>query len=259
MSAGTLQRCNLPDGSDRATQKSKEKPKPAEVASPGSSVHVLIVEDSTEIGRSLVRGFQERGFDVVLKATGRDASAAVAKRSPDVVVLDRLLPDGEGLEFLAEWRGHGFAAPVIVLSALTSVEDRVAGLDRGADDYLAKPFSFAELLARVRAVLRRGSDAALFLQVKDLRLDRRTRQVDRGGLRIELTSTQFTLLEFLMEHAGEVVSRKMILDHVWEPGVETATNVVDVYINRLRNKIDKGADRPLIQTVRGLGYVLKAS
>jgi len=259
MITGTLQKCNLSDDSEKSKKPTESKRKPGPTAAAGTGAHVLIVEDSEEIGRALVRGFQERGFNVVWKTSGRDAMAAAAKQVPDVVVLDRILPDGEGLELLARWRTQGLLAPVIVLSALTSVEDRVAGLERGADDYLAKPFSFAELLARVRAVLRRGADVALVLQVGELKLDRRSRQVERRGTKIELASSQFRLLEFLMEHAGEVVSRKMILDHVWEPGVETATNVVDVYINRLRNKIDKHADRPLIHTVRGLGYVLSES
>lgn len=256
---GTLQKCNLADDSEKAIKKPESRRKPGHETAPGPAVQILIVEDNQEIGRSLVRGFAERGFNVVLSTSGREAMAAAAKQTPDVVVLDRMLPDGEGLEFLARWRTQGLSAPVIVLSALTSVDDRVSGLERGADDYLAKPFSFAELLARVRAVLRRGVDVALVLQVGELRLDRRSRQVERRGAKIDLTSSQFRLLEFLMEHAGEVVSRKMILDHVWEPGVETATNVVDVYINRLRNKIDKQADRPLIHTVRGLGYVLRES
>jgi two-component system, OmpR family, response regulator len=256
---GTLQKCNLADDSKNAIRKPGLKRRPGQEGAASQETYILIVEDSEEIGRLLVRGFQERGFNVVWKTTGQDAMTAASKQPPDVVVLDRMLPDGEGLELLTRWRAQGLTAPVIVLSALTAVEDRVAGLERGADDYLAKPFSFAELLARVRALLRRGVEAALTLQVGELKLDRRTRQVERRGAKIDLTSSQFRLLEFLMEHAGEVVSRKMILDHVWEPGVETATNVIDVYINRLRNKIDKGAERPLIQTVRGLGYVLNDS
>lgn len=251
-----LQYCNVPDPSDENSGKPREKRRKGADVGLGSKTHVLIVEDNKEIGRSLVRGFQELNFVPIWKESGREAMQSAAKQQPDVVVLDRLLPDGEGLEFLAQWRSQGMSAPVIVLSALTTVEDRINGLEQGADDYLAKPFSFAELIARVRALLRRGAEAALVLQVGDLRLDRSTRQVERAGHRIELTSTQFSLLEFLMRHTGEVVSRKMILDHVWEPGADSATNVVDVYINRLRNKIDKGADRPLIHTVRGLGYLL---
>jgi two-component system OmpR family response regulator len=229
---GTLQKCNLADDSKNAIRKPGLKRRPGQEGAASQETYILIVEDSEEIGRLLVRGFQERGFNVVWKTTGQDAMTAASKQPPDVVVLDRMLPDGEGLELLTRWRAQGLTAPVIVLSALTAVEDRVAGLERGADDYLAKPFSFAELLARVRALLRRGVEAALTLQVGELKLDRRTRQVERRGAKI---------------------------DHVWEPGVETATNVIDVYINRLRNKIDKGAERPLIQTVRGLGYVLNDS
>jgi len=220
---------------------------------------VLIVEDNREIGEAILHSFGENGFAPVLVGDARAALDAMTRDVPDLVVLDRMLPDGEGLSLLGPLRKLAPNAPVIVLSALTTVEDRVAGLDQGADDYLAKPFAVAELLARARALLRRGADAALVLEVGDLKLDLRTREVERADRRIELTGAQFRLLEFLMRHTGQIVNRKMILEHVWEPGVESATNVVDVYINRLRNKIDKGARNPLIHTVRGLGYVLKES
>jgi DNA-binding response OmpR family regulator len=220
-------------------------------------MRVLIVEDNDQIGRSLVKGFQEHGFQTHWAHRGEAAVVAAFKSPPDVIVLDRMLPDGEGLTFLETIRRQRVTAPAIVLSALTSLEDRVAGLDGGADDYLAKPFAFAELLARVRALLRRGLESAVAFEVGDLTLELHTREVTRGGRRIELTSVQFALLALLMKHAGEVVSRKMILEHVWEPGVESATNAVDVYISRLRNKIDKGEKQALIHTVRGLGYVLR--
>jgi DNA-binding response OmpR family regulator len=170
--AGALQSCNVPDHSDPNRGKPKEKWKKGTEPGISSKHQVLIVEDNKEIGKSLVRGFEELDFNTVWKESGREAIHSAQSHPPDVVVLDRLLPDGEGLEFLAQWRAQGMTAPVIVLSALTSVEDRITGLNQGADDYLAKPFSFAELLARVRALLRRGSEAALILQVKDLRLDR---------------------------------------------------------------------------------------
>jgi two-component system, OmpR family, response regulator len=218
---------------------------------------ILIVEDNEGIGRSLLRGFLENGFEAEWTRTAAEAVTRFADFTPNVIVLDRMLPDGEGLDLIARFHAASPRPAVIVLSALTSVEDRVAGLDQGADDYLPKPFSFAELLARVRAVLRRGTETGLVLQVGDLKVDLRTRAVERGGVRIDLTSTESALLEFLMRHPGEVVTRKMILHAVWEPGVENVTNVVDVYINRLRNKIDKGAERTLIHTARGLGYVLQ--
>lgn len=219
--------------------------------------NVLIVEDNSEIGRSLQRGFAEHAYEARWVRTAAEAATQIEEFRPQVVVLDRMLPDGEGLKLIAKFRTAPHRPAVIVLSALTSLEDRVSGLDEGADDYLGKPFAFAELLARVRALLRRGAESNFVLTAADLTLDLRTRHVDRAGVRIDLSSTQFALLEFLMRNAGQVVSRKMILDAVWEPGVENFTNVVDVYINRLRNKIDKGAARPLIHTVRGLGYVLQ--
>jgi len=218
---------------------------------------VLIIEDNDEIGRSLLRGFTESDFEARWVRTAAEALAQVADFQPQVVVLDRMLPDGEGLKLIARFQSASVRPALIVLSALTSLEDRISGLDEGADDYLGKPFAFAELLARVRALLRRGVEPSLVLSFADLKLDLRTRQVERAGVRIELSSTQFALLEFLVRNAGQVVSRKMILDAVWDPGVENFTNVVDVYINRLRNKIDKGSTRPLIHTVRGLGYVLQ--
>jgi DNA-binding response OmpR family regulator len=146
-----------------------------------------------------------------------------------------------------------------MLTARTTVEDRVAGLDAGADDYLTKPFSFAELMARIRALIRRGTETSVgIIEIGGLRLDPRSRTVTRDGTPIELSETQFQLLAFLMRHQGEVVSRKMILDHVWEPSTEGISNVVDVYINRLRNKIDRDFENPLIHTLRGVGYVLKS-
>jgi two-component system OmpR family response regulator len=219
--------------------------------------NVLIVEDNVEIGQSLQRGFAEHSYEVRWVKTAAEAATQAQEFRPQVVVLDRMLPDGEGLKLIAKFHAAPHRPAVIVLSALTSLEDRVSGLDEGADDYLGKPFAFAELLARVRALLRRGAEPNLVMTTADLTLDLRTRHVDRAGVRIDLSSTQFALLEFLMRYAGLVVCRKMILDAVWEPGVENFTNVVDVYINRLRNKIDKGAARPLIHTVRGLGYVLQ--
>jgi two-component system OmpR family response regulator len=169
-----------------------------------------------------------------------------------------MLPGCDGLELLRRLRDRGLVTPAIFLTARAAVGERIEGLDAGADDYLVKPFSFAELLARIRVVLRRNSEVVpTTLQVADLRLDPATRHVERAGRRIELSAKQFTLLHYLMRHAGQVVSRTMIQEHVWDFDFDSLTNVVDVHINRLRNKIDRGHDRPLIHTLRGVGYVLR--
>jgi two-component system OmpR family response regulator len=169
-----------------------------------------------------------------------------------------MLPGEDGLQVLRRLRAEGNQTPAIFLTAKSAVNDRVQGLDAGADDYLVKPFSFAELLARIRVVLRRGAEAPPpVLRVGDLSLDPASRTVERAGQRIELSAKQFALLHYLMRHAGQVVSRTMIQEHVWNYEFDGLTNVVDVHINRLRNKIDKGFDRPLIHTLRGVGYVLR--
>jgi two-component system OmpR family response regulator len=223
------------------------------------TVRVLIVEDNKEMGSSLLRGFREQGMEPFLATTGLEALARLAKESFDVVVLDGMLPDRDGLEIVRHVRAKGLTTPVLFLTARSSVEDRVAGLDAGADDYLVKPFSFAELSARLRALVRRGGESTTaIIEIDDLRLDLHSRLVSRGGKPIELSEMQFQLLAYLARHQGEVVSRKMILDHVWDPSTEGLSNVVDVYINRLRNKIDRDFEKPLIHTLRGVGYVLKA-
>ena len=169
-----------------------------------------------------------------------------------------MLPGRDGLDLLRGVRDRGVVTPAIFLTARAAVGERIEGLDAGADDYLVKPFSFAELLARIRVVLRRGGEVApTILQVSDLRLDPVSRTVERAGQRIDLSSKQFTLLAYLLRHAGQVVSRTMILEHVWDFEFDGLTNVVDVHINRLRNKVDRGFDRPLIHTLRGVGYVLR--
>jgi two-component system OmpR family response regulator len=169
-----------------------------------------------------------------------------------------MLPGHDGLELLRRLRAKGITTPAIFLTAKSAVNDRVEGLDAGADDYLVKPFSFAELLARMRVVLRRGNDPLpLVLRVADLALDPVAHTVERAGERIDLSSKQFALLHYLMRHAGQVVSRTMIQEHVWNYEFDGLTNVVDVHINRLRNKVDKGFNRPLIHTLRGVGYVLR--
>lgn len=222
-------------------------------------MRVLVVEDNPEMGARLEQGLREHGYVVDLVADGAEGLRLAATGVHDLLILDRMLPGRDGLGVLRDLRAAGVATPAIFLSARGSVDDRVAGLDAGADDYLAKPFSFAELLARIRVVLRRGGDPApAVLRVLDLRLDPAARAVERGGRRIDLSPKQFALLAYLMRHAGQVVSRTMIQEHVWNFDFDGLTNVVDVHINRLRNKVDRGFDRPLIHTLRGVGYVLRA-
>jgi two-component system OmpR family response regulator len=221
-------------------------------------MRVLVVEDNSELAAYLGQGLREQGYAVDRVGSGTQGFDHAVTGVYDLLILDRMLPGCDGLDLLRRLRERGLATPVIFLTARGAVGERIEGLDAGADDYLVKPFSFAELLARIRVVLRRGNEVVpATLQVADLRLDPATRVVERAGRRIDLTAKQFTLLHYLMRHAGQVVSRTMILEHVWDFAFDGLTNVVDVHINRLRNKIDRGYDRPLIHTLRGVGYVLR--
>jgi two-component system OmpR family response regulator len=223
-----------------------------------SAMRVLIVEDNPDMGPYLEQGLAEQGFAVDLVADGLRGFEYASSGVYDLLILDRMLPGLDGLELLARLRAKGVNTPAIFLTAKSTVNDRVKGLDSGADDYLIKPFSFAELLARIRVVLRRSTEASpSVLRVGDLSLDPASHAVERAGERIELSSKQFALLYYLMRHVGQVVSRTMIQEHVWNYEFDGLTNVVDVHINRLRNKIDKGFDRQLIHTLRGVGYVLR--
>jgi heavy metal response regulator len=220
---------------------------------------VLVVEDNPDMGPYLEQGLREHGFAVDLLADGNRGLDYAATGVYDLLILDRMLPGRDGLEILRELRRRELRTPVLFLTAKSAVSDRVEGLDAGADDYLVKPFSFAELLARIRVVLRRGPEIQpSVFHVADLSLDPATHCVERGGQRIELSAKQFALLHYLMRHAGQVVSRTMIQEHVWNYEFDGLTNVVDVHINRLRNKVDRGFERPLIHTLRGVGYVLRA-
>jgi len=221
-------------------------------------MRVLVVEDNQDMGASLQRGLREQGFAVDLVSDGLLALDYASTGVYDLLILDRMIPGRDGLEVLRRLRSANIQTPAIFLTAKAAVTDRVEGLDSGADDYLVKPFSFAELLARIRVVLRRGPDIQpQILQVADLSLDPVTHAVERGGQRIDLSAKQFALLQYLMRHAGQIVSRAMIQEHVWNYEFDGLTNVVDVHINRLRNKVDRGFDRPLIHTLRGVGYVLR--
>jgi heavy metal response regulator len=221
-------------------------------------MRVLVVEDNADMGPYLKQGLTEQGFAVDLVTEGTQGLEYAATGVYDLLILDRMLPGRDGLDILRSLRGRGIQTPAIFLTARSAVSDRIEGLDAGADDYLVKPFSFAELLARMRVALRRGPEIQpAVLRVGDLALDPAARTVERAGERIELSAKQFTLLHYLMRYAGQVVSRTMIQEHVWNYEFDGVTNVVDVHINRLRNKVDRGFGRPLIHTLRGVGYVLR--
>jgi two-component system copper resistance phosphate regulon response regulator CusR len=217
---------------------------------------VLVVEDQKSLLRNLVRGLEEEGYDVAAAASIGEARDALAAQ-PDVIVLDLMLPDGSGLDLLRSLRQEGFRKPILILTARDSIDDRVQGLDAGADDYLVKPFSFNELLARLRALLRRGSlESQTALKVEDLEVDLLKRTVSRGGEPIELSNRQFELLVYLMQNSQNVVSREMIARDVWKESTATWTNVIEVHVAQIRRKIER-ADRPtILHTVRGQGYLL---
>lgn len=221
-------------------------------------MRVLVVEDDAELAVQLQKGLREQGFAVDRAAKAETGLSQALTGVYDLMILDRMLPGGDGLELFRQARAAGVASPVIFLTARGEVADRVDGLDAGADDYLVKPFSFPELLARMRVVLRRsGERQTNILQVDDLRLDPIARTVEQAGAKIELTTKEFALLYLLMRHSGHVVSRSMILENVWDLTFGGMTNVVDVHINRLRKKIDRGRKKPLIHTLRGVGYAIR--
>ena len=219
---------------------------------------ILIVEDEIKIGDYLRQGLSEAGFVVDLARSGLDGHHQAMTESYDLIVLDVMLPDVEGWRILQSLREAGDSVPVLFLTARDSVEDRVKGLELGADDYLVKPFAFAELLARVRTLLRRGAAPAgdTTLKAADLELDLLRRRVTRGGKRIQLTAKEFALLELLLRRRGEVLPRSLIASQIWDMNFDSDTNVIDVAIRRVRAKIDDGFDTKLIHTVRGMGYML---
>ena len=223
-------------------------------------MRILVVEDDPEASRYIARGLTEAGHLVETAADGEDGLARVRDERFDVVVVDRMLPRLDGLALVERLRAADDATPVLFLSALGEVDDRVAGLRAGGDDYLVKPFAFAELLARVEVLARRrpGDEARTRLAVADLALDIRTRRVTRAGRAIALQPREFRLLEYLTRHADRVVTRTMLLENVWDYHFDPQTNVIDVQISRLRSKIDKGFAAPLLHTVRGAGYVIRA-
>lgn len=219
-------------------------------------MRVLVVEDEARVRSFIKRGLIEAGMAVDTAGDGDQALADALSSGYDAIVLDLTLPGLDGLEVLRQLRARGCASPVLILTARDSVDDRVRGLDRGADDYLVKPFAFSELLARLRALLRRGTPQAQVIEVGDLRIDIASRRVERAGQPIELTAKEFALLEYLARHVGEVVTRTMISEHVWDINFDTLSNVIDVYIRYLRRKIDDPFQEKLIRTRRGVGYSL---
>jgi two-component system OmpR family response regulator len=221
-------------------------------------MRVLVVEDEVKMAGLLKRGLEEEGHAVDTAGDGRQALWLAAENPYDAVVLDVMLPDFDGFEVCRKLREARRWSPVLMLTALDAVPDRVAGLDAGADDYLTKPFSFAELLARLRALVRRGApERPPVLRVGDLTLDPATRRVARGGVAIELTAKEFALLEYLIRHPGEVLSRTRLIEHVWDFAYDGDSNVVDVYVRYLREKVDRPFGRDSIETVRGAGYRLR--
>jgi DNA-binding response OmpR family regulator len=223
-------------------------------------MRLLLVEDELDIQRFLKHSLAEAGYQVDAVGTAAAAVKAAVESRYDLLVIDLGLPDEDGIRLILELRQIGAAAPVLILSARRSVDERVKGLEQGGDDYLTKPFSLAELLARLRNLLRRHSSATNMsgrLCVLDLELDLLQREVTRSGTPIRLTSQEFALLEFLCRNAGKVVTRSMILERVWGLNIEPKTNIVDVHISRLRAKVDGIGHRPMICTLRGMGYVLR--
>jgi two-component system OmpR family response regulator len=221
---------------------------------------ILVIEDDSGTAAYIANGLEEHGHTVDVAATGRDGMLLAASESYEVLVVDRMLPEMDGLSVVKTVRGAGVETPVLFLTALGGVDDRVSGLEAGGDDYLVKPFAFSELLARVNALARRPpmTPVETWLRVEDLDMDLLKRTVTRQGRTLDLQPREFRLLEYLMRHAGQVVTRTMLLEHVWDFHFDPHTNVVETHVSRLRAKIDKPFDRPLIHTVRGAGYSLHA-
>jgi len=222
-------------------------------------VRALVVEDDATIADFVARGLREASFAVDEAADGEAGLEAARRQQYDVAIVDLMLPKRDGLSLIEALRGGGVTTPVLILSARRSVDDRVRGLQAGGDDYLTKPFAFAELLARVQALVRRASRSPepTTLTFQDLALDLLSRRVTRGGIPIDLRPREFALLEYLLRNPGKVVSKTMILSHVWEYNFDPQTNIVDVLVSRLREKIDRPFEQKLLHTVRGVGYVLR--
>ncbi len=224
-------------------------------------MRLLLVEDDEKLGAFVTRGLEQEGHRVDWVKNGNDGLRSARARDPayDAAIIDRMLPGRDGMDVIRSLRAEGVAIPIIVLSARGSVEDRVLGLETGADDYLTKPFSFAELVARLLALSRRAATSMppRNLEYADLSLDLFTRRASRAGVTMDLQAKEFTLLEYLLRNPDRVLSKTMILEHVWDYAFDPQTNVVDVLVSRLRSKVDRGQKEKLIHTIRGVGYVLR--
>ena len=219
---------------------------------------ILVVEDEKKVASFIKRGLEEEGFTVELAKDGEEGLKLINDATYDLILMDLMLPKMDGLEVIREMRTQGVRSPVLCLTAKDKVDDIVSGLDSGSDDYLTKPFAFVELLARVRALIRRGStERGAELTFADLRIDPVSHKVWRSDTEIDLTSKEYALLEYMMQHPNETLTRSMIAEHVWDYTFDSFTNIIDVYVNYLRKKIDRDFEKKLIHTVRGIGYVLK--
>ena len=221
-------------------------------------MRILVVEDEKKVARFIQQGLEEEHYSVDVAHDGENGAALAESQNYDLLILDVMLPSMSGMDVTRRLREGKITTPILMLTAKTATEDKVAGLDIGADDYLTKPFAFAELLARVRSLLRRGSlEKSTILACGDLELDTVTHRARRGGKSIELTAKEYALLEYFLRNKDRVLSRTIISEHIWEYNFDTGTNLIDVYVNHLRNKVDSGFEKRLIHTVRGVGYVLK--
>jgi heavy metal response regulator len=221
-------------------------------------MRILVVEDEKKVARFVQQGLEEEHYTVDVAHDGEAGLRMAESENYDLLILDIMLPKKSGLDLIKEFRARSRTAPALMLTAKGSIEDKVAGLDSGADDYLTKPFAFAELLARVRSLLRRGSkEKSTVLMIADLELDTVTHKAKRAGRTIELTAKEYSLLEYFLRNKERVLSRTIISEHIWDYNFDTGTNIIDVYVNHLRNKVEAEGEKRLIHTVRGVGYVMK--
>ncbi|MCA2005400.1 MAG: response regulator transcription factor [Ignavibacterium sp.] len=221
-------------------------------------MRILVVEDEKKVASFIKKGLEEEYYSVDVAFDGKEGLKLALSEEYDLIILDLMLPFKDGLSILKELRSEKIFTPVLILTARDTIQDKVTGLDSGADDYLAKPFSFEELLARIRALLRRNSvDKNNILKAGDLKLDTQAHKAYRNDIEIQLTAKEYAILEYLMRNKNRVVSRTKISEHIYEFHFDPETNVIDVYINKLRNKVDKGFEKPIIHTVRGVGYLIK--
>lgn len=220
-------------------------------------MRILLIEDDRKVASFIQRGLSEAGYAVDVVHDGRSGQTQAEVENYDLLIVDWMLPNKDGVSVCRDLRSRGYHVPILILTARETIHDRVTGLDAGADDYLTKPFAFNELLARIRALLRRGTRALDIFTVDDLEMNLSERRVTRGGQWIELSNREFSILEYLLRNKNRLVTRTSLTEHVWDIHFDRGTNIVDVYINYLRKKIDTGTRKPLIHTLRGAGYILK--